>query len=347
MSARAGTLALAAGASAGALLGWRAERWLLRSALPTPAEEVRWTELRTPLEGRERVVESFDGTRLHVEEHGDPDAPTIVLAHGYAMSLQTWRYQLRDLRERFHLVAFDHRGHGRSAPAAGGNYTIDALGRDLEAVLRACLPAGERALLVGHSMGGMTLLSWAAQHPDAVVERAAGAVFIDSTGGDVIGGILHATGPAIATLEMSVAERVWRVLERRGAVIARAHAASSDLTYLITRFVALSRRADPAHVAFVEQQWIDCAIDVKAAFGPALTSLNLRSAAPLLKVPALVFVGSDDKLTPRSSAEQLVEELPDARLIELPGVGHTAQIEAHEQITAALRDFAERVLEAG
>jgi pimeloyl-ACP methyl ester carboxylesterase len=341
-------LGFAAGASLGVAAGWYAERHLLRRT--APADDPLWLELREPLGGRIRQVRTFDGTVLETEQFGrtDEDAPTIVLAHGYAMSRQTWRFQCRDLAEDFRVVAYDHRGHGHSEPAVSGDYSIEALGRDLEAVLDHYLQPGQRAVVAGHSMGGMTILSWADQLPEQVPERLAGAVFVDSTGGDVIANAFYTTTAAsVAALEMRVIERVWEAMDRRAHLLARAYAASSDLSYLITRWVALSRHAHPAVVSFVEQQWLDCSNSVKAALGPTVTGINLREAGEHLQVPALVIVGTKDRLTPRAQAAKLAEHLPQAELLEIPDVGHTAQMEAHDEVTKAIRELAQVALGPG
>jgi pimeloyl-ACP methyl ester carboxylesterase len=336
-------LAFAAGAALGAAAGWYAERHLLRRT--APADDPLWVELREPLGGRIRQVRTFDGTVLETEQFGrtEEDAPTIVLAHGYAMSRQTWRFQCRDLAEDFRVVAYDHRGHGGSEPAASGDYSIEALGRDLDAVLDSYLQPGQQAVVAGHSMGGMTILSLADQVGGSVPQRLAGAVFVDSTGGDVIANAFYTTSAAsIAAIEMRIIERVWQMMDRRAHLLARAYAASSDLSYLITRWVALSRHAHPAVVAFVEQQWLDCGNSVKAALGPTVTGINLREAGIHLAVPSLVIVGVKDRLTPRSQAVKLAEALPDADLLEIPDVGHTAQMEAHDEVTKAIRELARR-----
>ncbi|MER5827385.1 alpha/beta fold hydrolase, partial [Streptomyces mirabilis] len=108
-----------------------------------------------PAPARELTAVSADGARLHVEVHGpedNPAAPVVVLAHGWTCSTAFWAAQIRDLAVDHRVIAYDQRGHGRS-PASEA-CTADALADDLEAVLAATLAPGEKAVLVGHSMGG-------------------------------------------------------------------------------------------------------------------------------------------------------------------------------------------------
>lgn len=331
-------------AAGGAALGWAADRRARRGQ--DAVDDPEWQELRQPLRGRPQRVESSDGTALHVEVLGPGrgraagaralrGAPTLVFAHGYALSQDAWHYQRRDLCDEFRLVLYDQRGHGRSQQAAAGDYSIEALGADLAAVVAAAVPHDRRAVLVGHSLGGMAILSYVRQLPQVVAERVVGAVFIDTTGSDVLTGAVVSTGVAAVSAMRSRLTRA--AFGGRG---------SGSLSLLLTRTIGLTAQARPAHVAFTEQLLVECPNTVKAALGPLLTSLDLRDAAPLATMPALVLVGERDRLTPLAQARRLAEALPDAQLIQLPGVGHMAPLEAHEAVSGQLRAFARRLTSA-
>ena len=338
-----GMAAFAAMAAGGAALGWAGERRLLRHE--TPAAEPEWEQLRTPAGGHGRTVESFDGTRLYVDVVGDESLPTIVFAHGYALGHKVWHFQRQELSNEFRIVTYDQRGHGASEEAESGDYSIEALGRDLSAVLEATLLRNEPVLLVGHSMGGMTVLSYVEQYPESLVDRVAGAVLMSTSGSDVITGGLVSVGVAAAHgLSNRVTRRAFQALGRRSSVADLVYSSSTDLSYVLTKLIGLNADASPAHVAFTEQLLLDCPTSVKAALGPMFTSLDLREAAPLIKTPTIVIVGERDRLTPPPQARRLVELLPDAELIELDGIGHMTPLEAHGEVSAHIRAFARRVL---
>jgi pimeloyl-ACP methyl ester carboxylesterase len=85
-------------------------------------------------------VRSVDGVRLHTEVFGPEDAPPIVLSHGITCAIRVWAYQIADLGADHRVIAFDHRGHGRSGvPPRRGNYSLDYLAADLDAAQRARL----------------------------------------------------------------------------------------------------------------------------------------------------------------------------------------------------------------
>ena len=103
--------------------------------------------------GRPMIVRSADGTLLHTEVFGPENGYPIVLAHGITCAIRVWANQINDLANDYRVVAYDHRGHGRSGvPHRRGNYGLDFLAADLDAVLAATLAPGERAVIAGHSM---------------------------------------------------------------------------------------------------------------------------------------------------------------------------------------------------
>lgn len=339
-----GLAAFGAAAAGGLALGWLGERKVMRGALPGADPE--WDELRRPLRGRRVSVESFDGTVLAADVIGDDDAPTLVFVHGFALSQLVWHYQRRDLSDTFRLVLYDQRGHAESERAASGDYSIAALGRDLAAVIEATVPAGRQVVLVGHSLGGMTLLSFTDQFPEAIGERVAGGVFIDTSGSDILTGAVVSSGlAAVETLQTQVVTRTLNALSKGSRWADRAYAASNDLTFLLTRGFGLNRHATPAQVAFIEQLVLGVPTEVIAALGPLFTSLDLRDAARLFLAPALVVVGSKDRMTPPGSARKLAELLPSSELVEIPGVGHTSFLEAHADVNTRLRAFAHAALD--
>ena len=333
-----GVAAFTAAAAGGAVMGFLGERRALHDIAPEVDPE--WAELRRPIRGEARRVTAFDGTQLYAEVLGSGDGPYVVFGHGYGLSQQVWHYQRRDLQADHRLVFFDQRGHAGSEPAASGDWSTAALGRDLGAVIDACVPDGGPIVVVGHSMSGMALLSWIEQFPQEAEERLVGAVFVDSAGGDVVAGGLFSTGfAALSVLEGKVLDIGQRLVRRGARVADTVYGASTDLSYLLTRAIGMNPDASPAHVAFLEQMFLNCPSSVLAALGPALSSVNLLDVAPLVTCPALVLVGEKDRVTPPRQALILADALPDSRMVVLPGVGHTSPIEAHEAVTEHLRAF--------
>ena len=136
--------------------------------------------------GREMSIRSTDGTRLHAEVFGPDDGYPIVLSHGITCSLQVWRNQIADLAKDHRVIAFDHRGHGRSGVPGRGGYTLDLLAADLDAVLDATLDRGECAVIVGHSLGGIAIIVSASGTPTGSRCVDAVALINTTTGSDLV-----------------------------------------------------------------------------------------------------------------------------------------------------------------
>ncbi len=152
--------------------------WSQRRHLVQIASDPENEFLRDPPAGRPLAVRSKDGTELHAEVFGAQDAQTLILAHGWTEMLTYWAYVIRALSPRYRIVAYDLRGHGHSGRATDGDYAIERFGEDLEAVLEQTVPDGRRAVVVGHSLGAMSIAAWAKHHD---VERRASAAALLNT----------------------------------------------------------------------------------------------------------------------------------------------------------------------
>jgi pimeloyl-ACP methyl ester carboxylesterase len=282
--------------------------------------------LTAPAEGRKLEVTGADGTRLHVDVLGKQDGPTVVLVHGWTCCREFWAPQLNTLAERYRLVAYDLRGHGRSEAPKGGDFSAEALADDLSAVLSAALSGDEKALIVGHSLGAMSVVSWAGRHPDEVRRRAAATMLVSTGTSDLITESLILKPP-------SGLSKPAAAISRRTMAAALPYGFRNPITNRIVRYVALSPSASPAQVAFCEKIVLDCDRHWRAATARTLSRLDLDASIEHLDVPTLVLGGSADRLTPPVLSERLAEKLP--RLIErveLPGVGHMAPVEAPDEV---------------
>lgn len=331
---RAAILATATGAAAA---GWALQRQVdLRRIEADPAN----AELTRPFEGRASTVRSADGTALHVEEFGPSDGPTVVFVHGWTMALRFWRYQVEELARDHRVVAYDLRGHGRSEVPPGFDFPTEALGHDLQAVLDQCVPAGEKALLVGHSLGAMTIVAWAGGHPDEVERRASAAALVCTGMGDLLSESLILRMP---TPLGKVRQEVGRVLLSTPLPLS----GPAPLALRGVKYVAMSPGASPARVAFAEEMTRACRPRVRAGYGASLSALDLYHAIEHLTVPTLVIAGERDRLTPPGHARKLAEALPgEVELLEVADVGHLAPLEDPDAVSRALRALADRSLAA-
>ncbi len=328
------TAAVLAGVTVGTAAGVIATRAAIRRDRRRidPEEGERLAEL--PPDDLGPVV-TDDGTLLSVRAAGDPSAPAVVMTHGFSLDMTTWHYQWTEWSKRYRCVLFDHRGHGRSGTSHQRDYTLQAMGRDLRRVLDATVPEG-RAVLAGHSMGGMAILAMAEAHPEEFGERVAGVILADTAAAELvrgaIGGLLgRLTGFRVPGAR---AEGIHRFMK----------AGRSDLSYLVARLTNFGHHPSPWLVDYISaisgqapvEVWTDALIGV--------LELDFRHALEHIRVPALVIVGDVDRITPPTSAEALAEALPDANLVVLEGAGHLGMLERHEDFNRVAGPFLDRVL---
>jgi pimeloyl-ACP methyl ester carboxylesterase len=273
-----------------------------------------------------------DGVRLSCEEIEPVSgraAMTVVLVHGFALDRRTWHFQRRMLAEladpALRVVLYDQRSHGRSERAPRESCTIDQLARDLDAVIRALAPAGP-LVLVGHSMGGMTLMSLAEQHPELFTDRVAGVALVSTSAGDMGGAGLPG---ALLSHDNPLIRGVGLVARLQPKVVSGVRTVAGDLIWSITRNLAYGdRNVSPWLVDLVDKMISANAVDALTDFLHTVGSHDRLAALPAFATcEVLVAAGDADRLIPFAHAERIAAELPDARLVRFPGVGHLPMLE--------------------
>lgn len=267
------------------------------------------------------MVASADGTRLHVREWGRRDAQDIVFVHGWSQCDLCWAQQVRGtLAERFHLVTFDLRGHGRSdAPAEAARYTGDRVwADDLAAVLEVV--SAQRPVLVGWSYGALVV----ADYLRAYGEEAIGAIALvgasvrmtppyDGIGPGMLENVVDMCGTdLLANIEAT----------RRFLAACTRHPRTPTETETA---IAWNMIVAPAVREALRARDIDVA-DVYAA----------------TIVPMLVSHGRDDEIVLPVMARELLERCPTAMASWYDGVGHAPFWEAPDRFDRELAALAER-----
>jgi pimeloyl-ACP methyl ester carboxylesterase len=290
-------------------------------------------------------VRTPDGVRLHVEEDGVPDAPvTVVFSHGFTAQLDEFRLQREALAGRARIVLYDQRGHGRSDTTHYGHATIDQLGRDLQAVLEVTCPTGP-VVLVGHSMGGMALMSWARQFPEEVGTRVVGAFLLATSAGELV-----STGPLATAVKVMTRLRLlpfWLWLIRFVSPgVARVRKPGTKLGHRwIRHYLFGVDDADDAELVRLVQAMIEATpFTTSAAFYPTFLAHDETSALPVLaRIPTTVLCGTTDRLTPVSHSRAMAAALGElTSLVEIAGCGHSVNVTRPALVNDALLALVDR-----
>lgn len=322
--------------AAAAVVGYAGAKRAIRHARTRPDRERDEPLAERP--GEERRVRSFDGTELAVHAVGPEDAPTVVLIHGFSGDMTLWHYQWKALARDWRVVLYDQRGHGHSGPATDGDYSLESLGKDLLAVLDAEAPSGPVALM-GHSLGGMTILSFAAQFPEEFGGRVRAAVLANTAASDLVMSVAGGLGIRAAQLVAASALRLASNRQRVYRLRARALAGKGDLAFAAARLTNFGPKAPPSLVEYVASVGARAPVEVWSDLMVSLIEMDLRHALEHIRVPALIVVGDMDRLTPPASAQAMQRAMPDARVVEFKGAGHQTMLERHEPFNRLVQDF--------
>jgi pimeloyl-ACP methyl ester carboxylesterase len=336
-------------AAAGAVGAGRARSRILRQrARLSEEEKAHPSQLGMQPPGRESSVAADDGVRLAVEEVDPVEdvAPelTVVLVHGFALDRKCWHFQRRMLSEltepAVRTVLYDQRRHGRSGQASARSCTIAQLGADLDAVLRAVVPEGP-IVLVGHSMGGMTIMALAERAPKLFRERVAGVALVCTSAGDVMAGGLK---QAVLSHRNPTVNVLGRIAHAQPAFADRVRRAAGNVIWAFVQGLSFGDRStDPALVDLVDRTIAATPLDALTSFANTLSTHDRRAAlAGLSQCEVLVAGGTLDRMIPYEHSELIAAEMPHAELLPLEGAGHMAMLEQPGEFDAALLELLRR-----
>ncbi|UDY36856.1 alpha/beta fold hydrolase [Dermatobacter hominis] len=275
-----------------------------------------------------RTVTSADGAEIHLAERGE--GRPLLLLHGVTLQWWVWGAQFNTLSDRYRVIAWDMRGHGRSTVGRDG-ITLEAVADDVAAVLEQ-LDLRD-AVVVGHSMGGMALGRFCARHEDLMVERCGGLMFLDTNAATLV---------LPALLEGSTrAQEIVRRAAYAGTSRPRVRYAWPDTnaSLLMVR-TAFGREPSAKAVEDVRGMLAEMDHDHLVAAGRAIVDHDVRKDLRHVKVPAMVVVGSADLLTPVSQAKVLASAMPGSVMHVLPGVGHQTMQEAPARFAELVDELA-------
>jgi len=264
------------------------------------------------------------GLRLHYLDWGNEGAPPMLLLHGFSGHAHTWDTFARAMSDRFRVLALDQRGHGDSGWAKDGAYAVDDHAADI-AAFHDRLALGP-IVLIGLSMGGRNAIKYTSRHPDRV-DRL---VIVD-------------IGPDIAPLG---AERVRRTAAEAPEEFTDVDGAMAYLRQQAIFFTAASEAALRHRVEHGLKKlpsgrytWkYDKALRDQRRAG-TVPQIDLWPAVRQIKAPTLIVRGSESDVFSPETAKRMHELIPQSRLVEIPGAGHSVPADAPEAFERAVREF--------
>lgn len=250
-----------------------------------------------------------NGLELFFEDHGQ--GRPVVLLHGYPLDHTIWKPVVNGLKDHARLIVPDLRGHGDSPVPEEGEWSIREMAEDVRALLDRLKI--ERAVVVGHSMGGYVALSFAHAYP----QRVAGLALVTSQA-------------AADTTEKRQARYIQIEEARRRGVRA------------VTDGLAAKLTARPALAEALKL--LMGKMPLVGLMGTLKAMAERPDATPWLAemdVPAVVIAGLADSIIPLERSQTMAQLLPRSWLVEVAEAGHMPMLEAADEVCAALRQLME------
>jgi pimeloyl-ACP methyl ester carboxylesterase len=271
---------------------------------------------KSPPESRSAFV---NGLRLRYLDWGNSHLPDLLFVHGFAQQAHSWDFAALALRDMFHIIAIDLRGHGESDPSPNGVYSFNALYADIDAFITAVQL--DNPALCGLSLGGTLSYLYASTHPAGVraLVIAESAPKARNTGRQSIRNFT--SGPTeFDSLDILV-EKVRTLTPWRSVAQVQ-----SSLVHSVGKKPngKWSWKYDPA---------------IRELLNSSTSVASRWAALANITAPTLLVRGEDSDSTDAETFERMAEAIPDSQVVSISQAGHRVSGDNPREFNAALRSF--------
>ena len=287
-----------------------------------------------PIAAQRVSVTTADGLALVTRQIGPEVADmTVILLHGLLGDRESWRRQtshLTSCHPDIRVIAYDQRGHGHSGRGCVLRNTLGQLARDLDAVIDATTPTGH-IVLVGHSMGAMTILQYLKHHQSRNAHRITGVGLIATAAVDVTRyGLARLLATPLGSGACALAARIPASAEAVRMSAVRA-------TEPLLRHVA---KKAPSVAAVISAPQLP----IVAGFLDSISRFDGTAAyRALSRTPTLIMCGTADWVTPPHHSAAIAAAVSAAEFVDVPGAGHMLMLNRPDVVNDRLDALLERV----
>jgi len=282
-----------------------------------------------------------DGARLRLEVQGREDGPILLLTHAWGMSSQIWADARTELSRRFGVVVWDLPGAGLSSKPRDA-LSIEGFADDLKALVDR-LPQDRPVVLVGHSIGGMTVQTFCARHPQMLNHRVVGVVLENTTHHNPLRTMIL-SGPVTALQPLIVFMMRVDVLVSPVLWLMNWQSYLSGATHLAMRIAGFGGRPTRAQLELASRLPTKTSPAVQARGNLAMIGWSVTDSLHEMDVPALVFVGDRDLVTKDYAGEFIASAMPSATLVRIGGAGHMGPVEQHSEYVERIASFVDQLV---
>ena len=272
--------------------------------------------------------------RLNYLDWGNPEKPLLMLVHGGRDHARSWDWVAEELREDWHVVAFDHRGHGDSDWVSDGNYNVQDMVYDLAQLVHQL--GDDEVTIVSHSMGGNVALRYAGTFPDKVRKIVA----------------IEGLGPSPKRQEEMRADpypqRMAEWIEKKRAAAARTPRKYDSIEAAFARMIEENSYLTEAQARHLTLHGVTRNEDGTYSwkFDPHLNVWHVEDVADeflhqtwaAITAPTLLLYGADSWAS-NPQGDGRLEHFENAKVIEFENAGHWLHHDQFDRFMQTLRDF--------
>ena len=288
-------------------------------------------------------IESAGGARLFVDESGRPDAPILIFTHGWSLTSSVWGRLRERLSDEFRTIAWDLPGLGKSRQPKGGALSLSGFAEDLRIVLGHA--QGRPVILIGHSIGGMTIQTLARERPELFRGPVAGVVLINTTYTTplrtmILPRLMQALRWPLIEPMLFLTRVLWPL-----AWLSAWQSYLSGSAHMANRFAFAGppARADLEHVTLMTTK---ASPAVSAKGNLAMMRWDAGDGPAKIGVPLLAIGGGADIITKAEASQAIAAQAPSAQAIIVPGANHMGFLEKEDDYVRLIRDFAYQAQQA-
>ena len=278
-----------------------------------------------------------DGSVLQVEFYGPEDGQPIILTHGWGPNSTVWYYAKRQLTERFRVIVWDLPGLGKSRRPQNNDYSLEKYARDLEAVV--ALVGEQPVILLGHSLGGMSLLTFCRLFPEHLGRRVAGLILVDTTYTNPVKTAIFSSW--LRALQKPLLEPVLYLTIILAPLVFVMNWLSyfNGLLYISVELSGFTGTETRGQLDFAAQLSAKGWPAVLARGTLAMFNYDETRTLSTINVPVLVVVGAKDIATVPAASRHMQAQLPQASLVTLNPGGHMSLMEQNQRFAVAVSAF--------
>lgn len=320
------------------IAGWAMVIWSCVGFLPLSLLRRRGND--EPKMQRTRETQRLsrpDGSEIQVEFYGSPDAPPLILTHGWGPNSTVWYYAKKQLANHFRVVVWDLPGLGKSTKPQNKDYSIEKYARDLEAVLS--LVGNQPAILLGHSMGGMILLTFCRLFPEHLGDRVAGLVLVDTTYTNPVKTAI--LSQLLTPLQKPLIEPLLYVTIALAPIVWLISGLSylNGSMYVTAELSGFTGRETRGQLDFTTRLGLLASPGVLARGVLAMLRFDETQTLPKIPIPVQVIAGQSDIATRLWAHRRLNQAIPNSEIVVLHPAGHMGLMECNAQFAEAVRSF--------